>query len=110
MPETTCALNSWSLLFCARWMRPASSGLFCAMFSRMAACIAAPSAFMPADAWVVATAVVVFFMVLAFQCCSFLLPITIHSMACECKSFSDTFYYHFSGFGKPKRRGGVADG
>src|SRR5699024_1603801 len=66
MPETTCALNSWSLLFCARWMRPASSGLFCAMFSRMAACIAAPSAFMPADARVVATAVVVLFMVLPF--------------------------------------------
>src|SRR5699024_1940411 len=65
MPETTCALNSGSLLFCARWMRPASSGLFCAMFSRMAACIAAPSAFMPADARVVATAVV-FFMVLPF--------------------------------------------
>src|SRR5699024_3663543 len=66
MPETICALNSWSLLSCARWMRPASSGLFCAMFSRMAACIAAPSAFMPADARVVATAVVVFFMVLPF--------------------------------------------
>src|SRR5699024_9699225 len=66
MPETTCALNSGSLLSCARWMRPASSGLFCAMFSRMAACIAAPSAFMPADARVVATAVVVFFMVLPF--------------------------------------------
>src|SRR5699024_9399730 len=66
MPETTCALNTWSLLSCARWMRPASSGLFCAMFSRMAACIAAPSAFMPADARVVATVVVVFFMVLLF--------------------------------------------
>src|SRR5699024_9665964 len=56
---------SGALLSCARWMRPASSGLFCAMFSRMAACIAAPSAFMPADARVVATAVVVvLFMVL----------------------------------------------
>src|SRR5699024_2299434 len=61
-----CALNSGSSLSCARWMRPASSGLFCAMFSRMAACIAAPSAFMPADARVVATAVVVFFMVSPF--------------------------------------------
>src|SRR5699024_9016958 len=37
------------------------------------------------------------FMVLAFRCCSFLLPITIHSMACECKSFPLLFIIIFPG-------------
>src|SRR5699024_12550123 len=37
------------------------------------------------------------FMVLAFRCCSFLLPITIHSVACECKSFPLLFIIIFPG-------------
>src|SRR5699024_6715410 len=104
MPETTCALSSGLLLFCARWMRPARSGLFCAMFSRMAACIAALSAFMPADARVVATAVVVFFMVLPFGVVLsfYLLLYTVWRVGAN---LFRSFYYHFSGFGKPKCRG-----